>query len=104
MHDRFRVAVRIVFVINAMWYIGCTFALIGSCIPLRAFWDPLIKGKCINLVTFVIAAEIPDSLLDFIIVGLPLGVLKNLRLPLRHKIPLTCIFILGGLWVFISLT
>lgn len=86
--------------INLLWWLGCTFALIGACTPVKDYWDPLARAlgtaKCIKLDAFVIAAEIPESLLDFVIIGLPVGVLRKLQLPLRHKIPLVLIFAMGG--------
>lgn len=94
---RFHIAVRLVGVVNAFWYVGCTVALCLRCVPPRKIWDPLIKGQCINAVAFVLAAEIPDSLLDFTLIILPIGALRALQMSLRHKIDLALVFVLGGL-------
>lgn len=93
----FYVAVRIVGMLNVLWYVGCTMALCLHCIPPRKFWNPLIKGQCINPIGFVLAGAILDALLDFAVMILPISVLRRLQMSLQHKIRLAIIFVLGGL-------
>lgn len=96
-HERFRIMVIVVGIVNLMWWIGCTVALIWACIPVNANWNPLLKGRCIDKEAFFVAAEVPDSLLDFIIMALPISVLKTLQMPLRQKINIGFVFVMGGL-------
>ena len=50
-------------------------------------------------VPIILAATMPDSFLDFIVMILPIGVLRKLQMSLRHKINLAIVFVLGGLKV-----
>ena len=93
----FYVAVRILATVNGLWYVGCTVALGLQCIPPRKTWNPLITGHCINTIAFVIAAEIPEILLDFSMMILPISVLRRLQLSTRRKINMGIIFAVGGL-------
>lgn len=93
----FYVAVRILATVNGLWYVACTLALCLQCNPPRKAWNPLIKGHCINTDAFVIAAEIPEILLDFSIMILPISLLRRLQLSMRRKINIGIIFAVGGL-------
>ena len=93
----FYVAVRIVGVLNGLWYIGCTVALCLRCVPVKKSWDPLIEGQCFDATAFVVGTQIPDCLLDFAVMILPISVLRKLQMSLRRKIQLTMVFALGGL-------
>ena len=103
-HDRFRIGVRVCLVINALWLISCIIAWGALCVPIESFWNRRVKGKCYQIATFVIAAEIPESVLDFVIVALPVGILRGLRLPKRQKVPLIFVFIFASLWVLVFTT
>lgn len=49
----------------------------------------------------ILANGAPNSSLDLVILGRPLGSLRRLRLPLRHNISLGFTFVLlGSLWVY----
>ena len=93
----FYIAVRILAIVNGLWYVGCTVALLLRCDPPRKAWNPLVTGHCINADAFVIAAEIPEILLDFSMMILPISVLRRLQLSTRRKINIAIIFAVGGL-------
>ena len=94
---RFRTAVTIVIVINALWWIACTIPLIALCVPIEAVFNPLVKGTCINTDVYVLAAEIPDIMLDFAVMALPLREIRKLQMPLRQKIGVSIIIAMGAL-------
>ena len=66
--------------------------------PIAKSWDPLLPGYCFNLSDFAVAIEVPNSLLDFVIVALPVRVIKQLQLSVGNKITLSVVFVLGGLY------
>ena len=73
------------------------FAEILTCVPVRAFWDRSIKGKCVNehIQTFAITgAEVGTNLAVMI---LPIPWLWGLHLPTPKKLALGGIFLLGSL-------
>ena len=96
-HKRFRIATTIVGVLCLFWFIAATIGVALKCIPVQKSWNPMISGTCYSFQVFMVAIEVPNSVLDFVIVGLPVDVIKGLKLPLRHKIALCFVFVLGGL-------
>ena len=93
----FYVAVRIVGILNGLWYIAATIMLSVRCVPVRKNWNPLIQGQCFHTVPLLVGISIVDSLLDFMVILVPISVLRRLQMSLRRKIHLALIFILGGL-------
>ena len=93
----FSIAMKILGTLNALWYLGFTLAICLRCDPPRKLWNPLIKGQCVNNFDLIIAFTVPDTLLDFSMMILPISVLKRLQMSMRHKINLAIIFAVGGL-------
>jgi hypothetical protein len=94
---QFRTQVTIVGILCAAWFIAATMGIILKCIPVAKSWNVLLPGYCFNLSDFAVAIEVPNSLLDFVIVALPVRVIKQLQLSLRNKIIISIVFFLGGL-------
>ena len=91
----FRIANITVGILCLMWWIGVTLVGCLRCSPVAAQWDPTIPNpNCIALSKILITGETPNSLLDFIIIALPIGVIKNLHLPLQQKINIGFICVL----------
>ncbi|KAH8590929.1 hypothetical protein B0O99DRAFT_633838 [Bisporella sp. PMI_857] len=95
-NPRFSIAVKIVMVLNVLWGVGTTLALVFQCQPLRRAWSPLVAGKCINPYLFMILTETPNSVLDIVIMVLPIGIIRKLHLRFIHKVSLGIVFMLGG--------
>ena len=93
----FSIAMRILGTLNALWYVGFTLAACLRCVPPRKAWNPQVKGQCGNGFALIVAAAVPDSLLDFSLMILPISVLKRLQMSMRRKINLAMIFAIGGL-------
>ena len=93
----FQRAVLIVGIMSIAWWIGASFGAALRCTPVKSQFNPLIPGKCYNVQHFFIAVEIPNCLLDFAIVAMPLGVIQGLQMQLKHKVTLCMIFLLGSL-------
>lgn len=87
----------VVFVVQTVWMIVCCFELAFRCIPIEASWDPILPAKCQSLDLMIIVGEPLNCILDFIMVALPIRVIKNLQLPVKQKITVSGIFLLGGL-------
>ncbi|KAH8895972.1 hypothetical protein GQ53DRAFT_819928 [Thozetella sp. PMI_491] len=67
-----------------------------ACIPLDAFWHRTKPGKCLNFNLFYLVSGVVDIIIDAAILALPVWVLQTLHLPLRTKLLVTSIFLLGG--------
>lgn len=91
----FKISVWIVGIICFAWFIAATLATSLKCIPVRAAWDPLVTGKCINYSSFAVAIEVPNSVLDFVIGGIAIRVIRGLSLNLYQKLGICFIFLLG---------
>lgn len=86
-------------VIVALAWLVSELGIILQCFPLDSYWNPLVAGHCQNLNIFVMVMGLIDLLLDISILILPMSMIPELRLPLKHKISLSVIFLLGGLYV-----
>ena len=80
------------------------FTLIFGCQPMNAYWNEvnpiwraLNEGKyhCLNEVVALLCANIISIIQDFLTFLMPLILFWNLRLPIRQKFVLGCIFSVG---------
>lgn len=67
------------------------------CVPVRAYWDASVKGKCLSFRVAYLPPSVLNILLDFVIFAIPLPAVKSLQLPERQKIVLLVSFGLGFL-------
>lgn len=81
----------------AMWYIGAEITSIVVCMPIQRFWNPWISGHCLNLNLQALVIGILETILDAVILVLPLVWISTVQLQQRNKIALYGIFLLGGL-------
>jgi hypothetical protein len=96
---KFRKANTFVGLLCLLWFIAATLGCSLVCIPPRKFWLPDVDGTCVKLQDWIAAIEAPNSAIDFIMIALPIRVVKDLRLSWWHKLALSMTFILGGLYV-----
>lgn len=96
---RFRIANTILGFLCLFWLIAATLGVALRCIPIKKNWAPNADGKCIKLQYFMVGFEVPNAAIDFIMIALPIKIIKDLRLPLFDKIALCITFMLGGLYV-----
>jgi hypothetical protein len=90
-HRGFSIGINILAVLNILWMIAAILGCVFQCSPIREFWIRLVPGgKCDNFSTFTVAIEIPNSLIDFVMMIL---------LNTRDKFVLGFIFLMGGLLV-----
>lgn len=89
--------VKITATVNVAWAIGATVAICLKCTPVSLAWDPLVPGHCYDFRLFTLLVEVPNFLLDFVVMVLPIGVLRHLQVKMRYKISLALIFVMGSL-------
>ena len=85
------------------WCISILFSIIFQCSPIQSAWNPTVPGKCINLYAFFIGQGVPNVLIDFILLLLPLPFLLRLHVKLPQKVALIGVFMLGYLVIAISI-
>ncbi|KAF2642724.1 hypothetical protein P280DRAFT_540606 [Massarina eburnea CBS 473.64] len=80
--------------------IHTTWSVLGSilaCLPVRAFWTKETPAKCIDQFSMWFTNAGINITTDFIIILLPIPVIKSLNLAKRQKLALMGIFAVGGL-------
>ncbi|PNP54424.1 hypothetical protein FNYG_15621 [Fusarium nygamai] len=81
-----------------VWILIRTFMTILRCWPVQYFWDRSINGRCtINAATYYFATDLTHSLLDTLILALPLFEVLRMKLPLGQKIAIAGLFSCGFL-------
>jgi hypothetical protein len=95
--DNFRKIVYVSAVIIIAYGIACPIVAIAGCQPVSYFWNKNQPGRCIDEVNFFRWNGICSMLLDFLILCLPLPMAWRLKVTVRQKIIISCIFLLGFL-------
>lgn len=79
--------------------------LLGAfqCTPVRKAWESELRGRCIQYLNFFIGMQVPNIVLDAVILALPVSAIAKLQMSRKKKISVTAIFLLGGLAVIIAI-
>jgi hypothetical protein len=85
-----------------LWDLGFSFTLIFSCRSrVRMYWGTKttkeLTTKCINPFIYMFALSIIDFITDGITLLIPIPMIWKLHLPLRQKLGVGIIFLLGSL-------
>lgn len=87
----------------AAWGIAFFFAGLFICVPVEAFWtQPPGSPGCFNPIPLFYTGAISDTVMDIIILVIPLPLIWQLHLSTRKKIALSGIFLLGILYVYLG--
>ena len=79
------------------YWIAAVFGSIFQCAPVSGVWNKTAPSKCIDFAAFFLGLELVNCLLDVAMIILPLGMIQDLHMPLKKRIQLGIIFMLGGL-------
>jgi hypothetical protein len=91
-----RRAVLILMVISTIWLIAIQIANLLTCRPVDAYWHRDKEQRCASVNVFLLVINITDTILDFVIVILPIHMASELQLPMRTKVAVGGMFGLGG--------
>ena len=86
-----------VFIIG-LW-ISAIFATVFQCRPINAAWDFTIEGKCYSFVNFLYASAGVNIATDLIVCLAPIPYFWKLNLPVRQKMIVSFLFLVGLLYV-----
>ncbi|KAK2055680.1 hypothetical protein LY76DRAFT_648205 [Colletotrichum caudatum] len=86
----------------AAWTVMLCFLLPMMCLPVAAFWDPTVEGRCIDLLASWYTMAAVNIVADFFIFSLPIPVINSLQIPRRQKRMLIFVFGLGFVTCIIS--
>ena len=96
-NDKFR---RVAWILITTWTI---YSVIGvllvvfECSPVRKAWEPLLPGRCIDIIHVGVASGIVNIIYDVILLILPIPMVWRLQLAKKMKIAVICIFMTGSL-------
>ena len=91
--------------IAVTWGLSYFFTLLFLCTPIPTYLrhGPSAPGvSCSNELQVYYSLSISDFLIDVIILVIPIPFVWRLKMPPRHKVAVTVIFLLGCLWVWRS--
>ncbi|KAI0532017.1 hypothetical protein GGR58DRAFT_201439 [Xylaria digitata] len=96
---KYRALSLIVMGLATAWFIGTEVANLVICIPFDIFWHRMKPGRCLNFNLFYLINGIAETIIDAIILALPVRAVFTVQVPLKTKILVSGIFLLGGLYV-----
>lgn len=97
---RFKKATYVITALCVAWFIAGFPVIIFECTPYYAVYNltvQAITGYCFPFGNFVLTYELLNSLLDISILVLPVSMIRKLQLPLKRKIKVSAVFLLGRL-------
>ncbi|KAJ5474301.1 hypothetical protein N7475_003867 [Penicillium sp. IBT 31633x] len=88
--------------------IGITWALVDSfrCLPTRLTWTGWMNeepGKCINFINSILVNCLVNIFVDFILIVMPVYEVVQLQLPLRKKLTVALMFIVGSVLMIVAI-
>lgn len=83
--------------LSVAWLISAFIVGLVYCIPLDKFWHPFAPGRCLNFNLFYLLIGVFETVLDIIILVLPVRATFRVQLPLKTRILISSIFLLGSL-------
>ncbi|KAI4234674.1 MAG: hypothetical protein L6R40_006680 [Gallowayella cf. fulva] len=103
-NKKFAMIVKGFIVIVLMWGVAVLLTTIFQCNPVKGAWDISVpRDQCFNLRTWLIATNVPNIVIDFSIICLPIPLVWKLKLSTERKIGLTAVFLLGTFASVISI-
>ena len=102
----FRTQVIVASTIVVAYWITCTVSTLLACRPMTYLWSSAsgYPRYCFNYNVFWMSAGVVELLLDVMILALPVRAVMRMHLSPRKKTSVLGIFLLGGLYVFRSLS
>ncbi|KAH7310794.1 hypothetical protein B0I35DRAFT_439711 [Stachybotrys elegans] len=94
---RIRIAIWILLVASWAWCLSNIFGMAFQCTPVRKAWHPEVPGTCIDLIAFLWGNSVSNFVIDWLILGVPIGPVLKLQLPTSKKVLVGGAFLCGSL-------
>ncbi|KAL8877571.1 MAG: hypothetical protein Q9198_004436 [Flavoplaca austrocitrina] len=98
----FRYSVFAVLFITLGYMIALCLALFFQCQPIAKFWNPLLEGQCLNQEDLFLWNSILNVFADFLVLILPIPMLRKLQVGMRQKWIIGLLFGIGSLTCIVS--
>lgn len=93
----FAIVVNVTSAFVVAWGLALILVSIFTCKPIHGFWDVTIPSTCISSREFFLGNSIPNIFMDVFILSLPVRMVWQLQMPVRQKVQVSGLFLLGGL-------
>ncbi|KAH7128883.1 hypothetical protein EDB81DRAFT_906569 [Dactylonectria macrodidyma] len=92
-----RIPIQVMLAVVGIWLILRTFMVVFHCVPVRAYWDKSITNATCNIndTQFFFGTCLTHSVMDIVILTLPIIEVFKLHLRLGQKIAITALFAIG---------
>ncbi|KAF4990094.1 hypothetical protein FDECE_14502 [Fusarium decemcellulare] len=99
-----RIPIGIIFASVIVWMVVLVFVATFSCNPVEKQWNILIEhGKCLEQKPVYLGGSLPNVIVDFVLVGMPLPSVFRLNIPLGRRLILAGMFTLGFFICIVSI-
>lgn len=93
---------RLIMAISALvlgFWIGCTTANLVNCVPMKYVWINSLTDPryCFNFNIFWFAGGICETVIDIMVLLLPIKAIFGLQFSIRQKLAIGSVFLLGAL-------
>lgn len=99
-NNTFRLITTMAITIVTGWLISFFFVIVFQCTPIASQWQNLEimnQKNCVSQQPFYYANSITDLLTDLMVLVLPLPMVARLQMPIKQKLAVTGMFLLGSL-------
>ncbi|KAL8994248.1 MAG: hypothetical protein Q9188_007119 [Gyalolechia gomerana] len=98
----FRTAVYISVALTTSYVVALSLAIILACNPVPKFWDPFLEGMCLDITKLYLANAILNVIFDFVVLLVPVPMLRKLQVSMRQKLVIGALFSLGSVTCLVS--
>jgi hypothetical protein len=95
--SKFSILTGILLAFIVVWATAFFFAGLLICVPIEAFWTHAPGARCFMPIPLFYTGAISNSIMDVVILAIPVPLVWKLNLPRKQKISVSCIFLLGAL-------
>jgi hypothetical protein len=100
---KFRYAVYGMLFLVFTWTAGYFFSHLFMCTPVTVFIEPYYHNKCVNETPVFLSVAISGTILDFFVLMMPVPMVLGLHLPLKQRLGVLGILMLGAAVVAVSI-
>ncbi|KAI0187056.1 hypothetical protein EV127DRAFT_483629 [Xylaria flabelliformis] len=100
---RFRIKSIVMIILSVAWFISALVVGFVYCIPLDKFWHPFKPGRCLDFNLFYLIIGVFETVIDIVILILPVRATFNVQLPLKSKLLISSIFLFGGVAIITNI-
>ncbi|KAF3760509.1 hypothetical protein M406DRAFT_73001 [Cryphonectria parasitica EP155] len=94
-----RIATRMLTALAVAWGLAKFFLTLFACHPIASLWEFAEARQCLNLVSLAVGTGVSDIVLNSLILVLPAREAWKLHLPVRYKLAVCGIFVIGILLI-----